>query len=110
MPKAVVDDPESKKAALVLRRAYRRLKRKSWQKVAERYGLANKGRAYLIAQGQLRPNPAKDAALLRAVLRESEATRAPVKMRRLIRRVAVPWLAARQVSKRRVYRAGGKAL
>lgn len=101
---------QAEKAALVLRRAYRRLKHKSWQRVADKYGVANKGRAYMLAHGRLTPHPVKDAALLRAVLRESDAARAPVKMRRLIRRVAVPFLEMRQRSKRGVYGAGGRPL
>lgn len=108
--KAVVDDPAAKKAALVLKRAYRRLKRKSWQTVADKYEVANKGRAHMLAHGRLAPHPVKDAALLRAVIRESDTTRAPVKMRRLIRKVAVPFLEKRQRSQRGLYGSGGRPL
>ncbi len=106
----VSNDPEAKKAAKVLNRAYARLKVKSWQKVADRYGLDNKARAFSIAKGTLRPNPAKDAQLLRAVLRESDARRAPKKTLRLIRKIAVPFLAARQCSRRKVYGRNGEPL
>jgi hypothetical protein len=97
----------AKKAAQVLNRAYRRLKVKSWGKVAAKYGLS-KSKAYMIAKGQRQPNPETDAALMRAVLRESDAARAPVKTRRLIRRVALPFLEKRQRSKRGLYGAGGR--
>lgn len=110
MSKAVLDDPETKKARVVLLRAYRRMRRPSWQRVADRYELANKGRAYQIAHGNLKVNPVTDAALVRAVRRESDASRAPIKTRRLIKKIAVPFLDSRQRSRRRVYGAGGRPL
>ncbi len=110
MPKSIVDDLAGKKAAKILNRAYRRQKRKSWARVAERYGIANKGRAYLIAHGKLTPNPAKDRELMRAILRECDANRAPRKTLKLIRRIAVPFLARRQRSTRRIYAHGGRPL
>lgn len=100
---------EAKKAALLLNRAYRRQKVKSWSKVGAKYGLT-KNHCYDIAKGRRVPNPETDAVLLRAVVRESEAARAPVKMRRAIKRVAVPFLEKRQRSKRRLYGAGGVPL
>ena len=108
MTKAVLDDPETQKARLVLSRAYGRLRgRKSWARVAARYGLT-KGRAFDIANGRRAVNPDSDLVLMRAILRESEAARAPVKMRRQIRRIAVPFLDARQRSAGRVYGPGGR--
>lgn len=105
-----VDDLEARKAATVLLRAYRRQRVKSWAKVAARYGLANKARAYRIAHGTLRPTRAKDGELLRAVLRESDAVRAPKKTLRLIRKLAVPFLANRRRSRRRIYGRNGQPL
>lgn len=110
MPK---DDPttvQGRKAAQVLKRAYRRMRRPSWARVAARYGLANKTRAYLIANGELQPNPQSDAALLRAVLREDDTRRRPKTMLRLIRRLAVPWLDRRQRNRAGVYGCGGRPL
>ena len=99
-----------KKAAQVLNRAYKRQRgKKSWARVASRYGLT-KNHCYDIAKGRRRPNPETDAALMRAVLRESDAARAPVKMRRAIRRVALPFFEKRQRSKSGLYGAGGRPL
>lgn len=100
----------AKKAAQVLNRAYQRQRgKKSWARVATRYGLS-KNHCYDIAKGRRQPNPETDAALMRAVLRESDAARAPVKMRRLIRKLAVPFLEKRQRSKSGLYGAGGRPL
>ena len=93
---------------MLLRRAYRKQKRKSWQRIAKRYGLANKARAFMIANGQLRPNPIKDACLMRAVSRELDAVQHPKAMLRFIRKVAIPFLESRQRSRTRLYLRGGK--
>lgn len=106
MPKAISEDLAARKAAKILNRAYRRLKRKSWARVAERYGLS-KAKAYEIARGRRRPNPEADRVLMRAILRESDAVRCPRKTLKLIRRIAVPFFARRQRSRRGVYARGG---
>lgn len=103
----MLDDPAARKCRLVLLAAYKRQRVKSWARVAAKYGLS-KSRAYMIAKGERRPNPETDKALYRAVLRESEAVRAPKKTRRLILKIAVPFLARRQRSGRRLYGPGGK--
>lgn len=101
---------QAKKAAQILMRAYRRQKKnkKSWAQVAKQYGLSNKGRAYMIAHGKLNPNPVRDRALMRAVLRECDAVRHPKMLLRFIRKVAVPFLERHQQSRTHLYERGGK--
>jgi hypothetical protein len=75
--------------------------------VAERYGLS-KVRAYRIAHETLKPNPQKDEVLMRAITREMDARRRPVALRRLIRRIGLPFLEKRQRSTIGIYGAGGR--
>jgi len=98
----------AKKAAQLLNRAYRRQKRKSWAALARRYQLGNKGRAYMIASGKLKPNPARDVALLNAVAWDMDPRRRPATLRRLINRIGLPFLARRQRSSIGIYGAGGR--
>jgi len=106
MRKDDLDDLVTAKAAKLLRRTYRRQRVKSWSKVAARFGLT-KARCYRMAHGTLRVNVRTDHQLLRALLREDETRRAPVKMRRLIRKIALPFLARRQRSASQLYTHGG---
>jgi len=108
MPKDDLQVVLAKKAAQLLNRAYRRQKRKSWAALARRYELGNKGRAYMIASGKLKPNPQRDRVLLNAVAWEFDARRHPVTLRRLIRRIGLPFLAKRQPSSIGIYGAGGR--
>jgi len=98
---------QAKKAAKVLMGAYRRQKKKSWAAVALRYGLT-KTRCYRIAHETLRPNPATDKALMRAILRENDAVHHPKALLRAIRKIAIPFLEARMQSPTHLYTRGGK--
>ncbi len=106
MPKDDLQAVLAKKAAQLLSRAYRRQKKKSWAAIARRYDL-NKGLAYLIAQGKRKPN-ADNRVLLNAVAWEMDPRRRPVVLRKLIRRVGVPFLERRQTSSTGRYGAGGR--
>ncbi len=108
MPKDDLQGVLAKKAAQVLNRAYRRQRRKSWAAIARRFDLDNKGRAYMIASGKLKPNPARDRVLLNAVAWELDPRRRPVALRRLIKRIGLPFLQSRQRSSIGIYGAGGR--
>lgn len=95
------DDLTTVQARKILRASHKRLK--SWAKVAKRFGLANKARAFKIAEGTLRPNPDCDARLLS----EAGWFSHPARMRRFVRKIAVPFLEKRQRSRTRLYRRGG---
>jgi hypothetical protein len=95
------DDQSTVQASKFLQVAYRRLK--SWSKVAKRYGLSNKARAFKIAHGTLRVNAKCDSKLLE----EMEMLRTK-NFRRFIRKVAVPFLEAHQQSPTHMYLRGGK--
>jgi hypothetical protein len=108
MPKDDLQVILARKAAQLLNRAYRRQKRKSWAALARRYGLGNKGRAYMIASGKLKPNPERDRVLLNAVAWEMDPRRHPSALRRLIRKIGLPFLARHQPSSTGRYGAGGR--
>ena len=110
MPKDDLQVVLARKAAQLLNRAYRRQKRKSWAALARRYELGNKGRAYMIASGKMKPNPERDRVLLNAVAWEFDVRRRPVSLRRLIRRIGLPFLAKRQRSSIGIYGAGGRPI
>lgn len=101
---------QAKKAAQFLQGVYRRQRRKSWSAIARRYGLSNKARAYMIANGKMKPNPVTDYELLNAVAWEMDPKRRPIALRRLIRRIGIPFLARRQRSRIGIYGAGGRAV
>lgn len=108
MSKPISNDPEAKKARLLLRQAYRNLKHLGgWEAVAEKFGVTtkdgkpNRGLCYLMAKGA-RPVCER----MRDVVRMSK----PRKFKSFIKQVAVPFLARRQRSPRGVYGRGGVPL
>lgn len=109
MAKDGLQDAVARNAAKLLMGAYERQKQKSWAALAKRYEL-NKARCYRIAHGTLKPNPAKDLALMRALSREGDIAKRPVKLRRLIQRIGVAYLAKRQRSSIGIYGAGGRPI
>ncbi len=110
MPKDDLGTVQAKQAAQLLNRAYRKQKHKSWAALARRFELGNKGRAYMIASGKLKPNPERDRVLLNAVAWEFDARRRPVSLRRLIKRIGLPFLQRRQRSSIGIYGAGGRPI
>jgi len=109
MPADVQNDPVSREAALLLMRVYMQSKQKSWTAIGHRYGLT-KQRCHRIAHGTLKVNRKTDRKLIRAVKSNKDVVRRPKTVLRLIRRVALPFLAKRQRSSIGIYGAGGRPI